>query len=258
MGGGGSSGVHAMDGQSGDGAREDETLGKGGRHPQSEALVTGGHPEDETLGKGGSDAHNDKNDDLGSVAGGNGSDAGGSLPSYAATDASGIEGDRNVADSPEDLRYEPLHLVDGDWDDQTPVEGKPGAWGIVCGNWGGHWHDQMLHEHMDFDLKSSAGTILLLQEAREELLEHLKQPGSDGIVKGDQGTHGDGGQGTSWEQRPTAQFWGFRGQDYEKSILICARTSVVKGMRLLLLRVRHDGTYKKKTFQVKTASARWR
>ena len=59
MGGGGSSGVHAMDGQSGDGAREGETLGKGGSHPESEAL-----------GKGGSDAHSDKSDDLCSIAGG--------------------------------------------------------------------------------------------------------------------------------------------------------------------------------------------
>ena len=98
---------------------------------------------------------------------------------------------------------------------------------------------------MGFDLKSSAGTILLLQEAKEELLQHLKQPGDNGIVKQGQDTHGDGGC-ASWEQRPTAQFWGFRGHDYERSILICARTSVVKGMRLLLLRVRHDGTYKKK------------
>ena len=32
MGVGGSSGAHAMDGQSGDGAREGETLGKGGSH----------------------------------------------------------------------------------------------------------------------------------------------------------------------------------------------------------------------------------
>ena len=58
-------------------------------------------------------------------------------------------------------------------------------------------------------------------------------------------THGDGGR-TGWEQRPTAQFWGFRGQDVDHSILICARTSVVKGMRLLLYRVRHDGTIRQK------------
>ena len=145
-----------------------------------------------------------------------------------------------------ELRWEPDNEVDGDWDNQTLVGGKPGAWGIVCGNWGGKWHNEMLREHMDFDLKSSAGTILLLQEAKQELLEHLKKPGSDGIVKGHQGTHGDGGQGTSWEQRPTAQFWGFRGQQAKRDILICARISVVKGMRLLLYRVRHDGTYRKK------------
>ena len=52
MGGGGGSGKHAMDGQSGDGAREGETLGKGGSHPASEALGTGGsRPESSTLGK---------------------------------------------------------------------------------------------------------------------------------------------------------------------------------------------------------------
>ena len=80
MGGGGSSGKHAMDGQSGDGAREGETLGKGGSHPESEAL-----------GKGGSDAHSDKGEDDSSVAGG-------SLPSNAPTEASRIEGDPNAAD----------------------------------------------------------------------------------------------------------------------------------------------------------------
>ena len=193
----------------------------------------------QTLGQGGSDAPSDKSDGGSSVVTG-------SLPSFAPDDASCVDGDRNAADIiGRDVRYEPEHVVDGDWDDQTHEGGKPGAWGIVCGNWGGQWHDQMLHEHMDFDLKSSAGTILLLQEATEELLQHLKQPGGNGIVQEGQNTHGDGGP-KSWEQRPTAQFLGFRGQDYERSILICARTSVVKGMRLLLLRVRHDGTYRKR------------
>jgi len=42
MGGGGSSGVHAMDGQSGDGAREGETLGKKGVViPRAKPLVQG-------------------------------------------------------------------------------------------------------------------------------------------------------------------------------------------------------------------------
>ena len=36
--GGGSSGVHATDGQSGDGAREGETLGQGSSHPESDAF----------------------------------------------------------------------------------------------------------------------------------------------------------------------------------------------------------------------------
>jgi len=266
MGGGGSSGVHAMDGQSGDGAREGETLGKGCSHPESETLGKGGsHPESNALGTGGShpessrqlyfscrsDANSDNSDDHAgrkSPSAGEGSSAGGSLPSYAPTEASGIDGDPNADDTggrQKEMRYEPDYDVDGEWGDQTPVRGKPGAWGIVCGNWGGKWHDEMMRDHMDFDLKSSAGTILLLQEATEELLQHLRKPGADGIVAGDQETHGDGGR-KSWEQRPTAQFCGFRGQDWEHSILICARTSVVKGIRLLLVRVRHDGPYKKK------------
>ena len=137
MGGGGSSGVHAMDGQSGDGAREGETLGKGGSHPESE-----------TLGKGGSDAHSDNSDDLCFVLVWSRS-SGGSLPSFAPTEASGIEGDPNAVDTGGDerpMRYEPEHDVEGDWDDPTPVEGKSGAWGILCGNWGGQWHEEMLQK----------------------------------------------------------------------------------------------------------------
>ena len=137
-------------------------------------------PRATPLVNGGPDAHSDKSDDLSSVAGG-------SLPSNAPTEASGIEGDPSVADiggGEGPMRYEPVHEVDGDWDDQTPVGGKLGAWGIVCGNWGGRWRDADLQQHLGFDVKSSAGTILLLQEATEELLIHLKRPGDYGIIKG--------------------------------------------------------------------------
>ena len=168
-------------------------LVKGVVIPRAKPLVQGVViPRAKPLVNGGSDAHNDKSADDSSVARG-------SLPSYAPTEASGIEGDPNAADIGDDkgpMRYEPVHEVDGDWDDQTPVGGRPGTWCIVSGNWGGEWHDELLHEHMDFDLKSSAGTILLLQEAKEELLRHLKQPGRDGILKGGQETHGD------WALRP--------------------------------------------------------
>ena len=83
MGGGGSSGVHAMDGQSGDGAREGETLGKGGSH-----------------------AHRDDSGDDASIAEG-------SLPSYAPSAASGIEGDPNVDDIDGSLREGRISL--GKW-----------------------------------------------------------------------------------------------------------------------------------------------
>ena len=155
MGDGGSSGVLAMDGHSDDGARKSETLGEGDSSADRESEADSSVP-------------------------------GGSLPSCVSSDASGIEGDPTVdtgGDRPNDgsmvgqgpMLYEPEHHIDGEWDDQTLVGGKPGAWGIVCGNWGGQWHGDMLHKHMGFDLKSSAGTILLLQEATEELLQHLKR-----------------------------------------------------------------------------------
>ena len=159
-------------------------LVKGVVIPRAKPLVQGVViPRATPLVNGGSDGHSDKSDDLSSVAGG-------ISPSDARSEASSIGGDPSAADIGGDegpMRYEPVHEVDGDWDDQTPVRGKPGAWGILSGNWGGQWHSEMLHKHMGFDLKSSAGTILLLQEATEELLEHLKQPGSNGIVKGGSG-----------------------------------------------------------------------
>ena len=77
---------------------------------------------------GGSDAHSDKGEDDSSVAGG-------SLPSYAPTEASGIEGDPNAADIGDDkgpMRYEPVHEVDGNWDDQTPVGGGSLGRGASC------------------------------------------------------------------------------------------------------------------------------
>ena len=98
-------------------------------------------PRAKPLVKGGSDAHSDKSEDHSSVAGESlASVAGGSLPSDARTEASSIEGDPSAADIGGDegpLRYEPVREVDGDWDDHTPVGGEPGAWGILCDNWGG-------------------------------------------------------------------------------------------------------------------------
>ena len=78
-------------------------LVKGVVIPRAKPLVQGVViPRAKPLVNGGSDAHSDKSDDLCSVAGG-------SLPSNAPTEASGIEGDPNAADTGGDegpMRYE--------------------------------------------------------------------------------------------------------------------------------------------------------
>ena len=61
-------------------------------------------------------------------------------------------------------------------------------------------------------------------------------------------THGDGDGGHDWAQRPRSQFWGIRGPEAPgtATLMICARTSLVKGIRLLLFERRADGTHRKK------------
>ena len=57
---------------------------------------------------------------------------------------------------------------------------------------------------------------------------------------------GPGGD-LKWHIRPGSQFWGFRGAEdpTEGTTVICAKRSLVKGMRLLLFQLREDGTYRK-------------
>ena len=79
----------------------------------------------------------------------------------------------------------------GDGDGDTPGErqssasacGNGGTFGILCGNWGGNWSEQALQRHMDLDLKSGACSIIILQEAKHELLMHLRAPGAEGIKR---------------------------------------------------------------------------
>ena len=114
------------------------------------------------------------------------------------------------------------------------------AWCLAI--WGNNWNDQALQSHMNYGLKSSPSHIIILQETMEELLEHLKAPGENGIPWED----GDAtrGSGAKWQRRPTYQYIGFRGQETGSSLLICARTSIVKGMLLLLFKRRADGLYR--------------
>ena len=98
---------------------------------------------------------------------------------------------------------------------------------------------------MKFDLKSSPCALIILQEAPRELLEHLRQPGVEGVI--DEGLDDTRGGGENWLKRPQHEFIGIRGPEKDTSVLIAARTSLVQAVCLRLFRFREDGTYKAKT-----------
>ena len=105
---------------------------------------------------------------------------------------------------------------------------------------------------MNYDAKSCLAQILTMQDAKSELLDHLRAHGGEGILKDrpiDQGarTHGDGGGGKAgkWRRRPCAQFFCIRGAEHAGTVMICARKSLVQGVRLLVFQRRNDGEYRK-------------
>ena len=58
--------------------------------------------------------------------------------------------------------------------------GHGGNYGILTANWGGHWKESALQEHMLHDLKSSPCHILCVQEAEENFFNHLRsEPNTD-------------------------------------------------------------------------------
>ena len=116
--------------------------------------------------------------------------------------------------------------------------GKIGTLGVLCANWGGHWADRFLQDHMKFDLKSCPCHILCVQEAAPLLLQHLQGPAVEGKAE-------TRGRGANWEQRPCSQYLGIRGDEASNSVMVCARRGLVKGMRLLLFHRRRDGVYRK-------------
>ena len=180
-----------------------------------------------------------------------------SMPSEAPS-ASAFSGDLDSDLDGPGIFWKPVLTTDnkneitqGDW--QSPPRGdgyqhaqqeKSGTFGILSGNWGSDWADPELQRHMNYDLKSHVCNIIILQEAKHELLTHLKAPGQEGI----EGAGGDAtrGSGANWLQRPTFEYIGFRGTEIGSSLLICARKSLVEGMLLRLFWKRADGTYRQK------------
>ena len=192
-----------------------------------------------------------------------------SMPSYADSMASGFPGDletnilRDTTLRPPDENDSDFEgFTDGDWHGATQDDGanddskgsKQGTFGVLCGNWGNKWSETNLNDHMNFDLKSSPCALLILQEAPRELLEHLRQPGVEGVI--DERLDDTRGGGENWLKRPQHEFIGIRGPEKDTSVLIAARTSLVQAVCLRLFRFREDGIYKAKKTKERSGGAK--
>ena len=183
----------------------------------------------------------------------------GSLPSFAPSLTSGGSDDSPAVDTttaewalPAAALNAPLLLQpSGDDVDQFTVgcwaldaqeQGRGGTFGILCGNWGQDWKERKLNDHMIYDLKSTPASIVLVQEVTDDLFRHMQASGCDGVPA--ETCDVPRGGGVQWERRPEATFIGFRGLEKDASLMICARPSLVPGMRMLLFELRHDGLFK--------------
>ena len=157
-----------------------------------------------------------------------------SMASYMHDDEDGFEGDGEDGSSANDLLIRPTNQVEGEWEDATQEHGPAGQCAILCGNWGGKYRDRAKETQKRFDIKSSPASIILLQEAEEADEQNLKADWVAGVPEAN--------------QRPQNEYIGFRGPEpNSSSLLICGRRSLVKGMRMLLFRLRVDGMYRKKS-----------
>ena len=179
-----------------------------------------------------------------------------SLPSHAATDASAIRGDISSREAatgevymkPNSWNTQATVVWDGDVDTPASVDpdrdcGCPGQFGVLCGNWGDRAQKSVLSKRMHFDLKTGPCSVVMLQEAAASVLEHMRAPEEE---KDSTATETRGGGATKSDERRTAQYFGIRGNEQGTSVMIAARKSHVKHMRMRLFRLRHDGEYRAK------------
>ena len=176
---------------------------------------------------------------------GGGSEAARSMPSEARSVDSCFTGDHEQAGNEIFLQpvLTPANLRDVTDGELGGVlggdqEGIEGTFCVLCGNLGGNWTQRSLQDHMHFDIKSGPCSIIVLQEAKHDLLMHLREPGQDGVPEDSGATRGSG---VNWQRRPTSQYIGIRGAEQGSGLVIAARTSLLRGMRLLLFRKREEG-----------------
>ena len=142
----------------------------------------------------------------------------------------------------------------GDWTMNPKLEpGPAGTLGVLCCDYGGIKKDIQAkehNEHMDFDLKSGPCSILLLSGCTRGTLLCLTDDGQEGVEK--EGTRGGGGP-KRWEVRPSYKYLGLMGEERgKKTVMICARASLVVGMRMKLFRLIHDGRITRGRYRRKT------
>ena len=114
-----------------------------------------------------------------------------SLPGYVPSCASGMPGDIDAADAQNQeilVRFSDHNsneLTIGEWVDSVDGHGdgagRRGTFGVFQGNWGEKWKDLSLQEHMFRDVKSTPCSILMMQEAWQNLFEFLKTVGELGV-----------------------------------------------------------------------------
>ncbi len=118
-----------------------------------------------------------------------------------------------------------------------------GTYAVLCGNWGGGRGDADMQRHIDTDLQSSPGTVLLLQEAQEALARVLSLPPT-----------GAGARGGGPCAREKAEFHVIRGHEACNTLLVAARIRVVESLDELLWMRTSDGLFTRSKNKVEALS----
>ena len=127
-----------------------------------------------------------------------------------------------------------------------------GTLSFMVGNWAGNRANQDLDKHQTRDMKSTAGAIMLLQEATKDLANSLRQPGgsvasASTATVHEEDTHDCGGNDLATDQRLDGNHeraWlCIVGHEHGKTNVVACRANMAERVRLLLWRRRCDGQY---------------
>ena len=122
---------------------------------------------------------------------------------------------------------------DGEETGEPPPRGHDGHFGVLTANWGGHFGDDYLENHMNEDLKKSVCQVIVIQEAQLTCLQLMNEPIRGGSGKGKGG----------WPVDNPA-FLGVHGNEpKDNSLFIGTRVSIISGICELPFERKLDGTF---------------